>query len=66
MLLEDLLVIDAATIYPRLTRGGSLYSLDVIDGSTITPLIAEDGRSPSRRTRPISKCCTACRRRLLR
>src|SRR5271168_2623803 len=46
MLLEDMLVIDAATIYPRFTRGGSLYSLDVIDGSTITPLIGEDGRSP--------------------
>jgi hypothetical protein len=46
MLLEDLLVIDAATIYPRFTRGGSLYSLDVIDGSTITPLVGEDGRSP--------------------
>ena len=46
MLLEDLLVIDAATIYPRFTRGGSLYSLDVIDGSTITSRIGEDGRSP--------------------
>jgi hypothetical protein len=46
MLLEDLLVIDAATIYPRFTRGGSLYSLDIIDGSTITPLVGEDGRSP--------------------
>jgi phage portal protein BeeE len=46
MLLEDMLVIDAATIYPRFTRGGSLYSLDVIDGSTITPLVGEDGRSP--------------------
>jgi hypothetical protein len=46
MLLEDMLVIDAVTIYPRFTRGGSLYSLDVIDGSTITPLVGEDGRSP--------------------
>ena len=46
MLLEDMLVIDAATIYPRFTRAGALYSLDVIDGSTITPLIGEDGRSP--------------------
>jgi hypothetical protein len=46
MLVEDTLVIDAATIYPRFTRGGSLYSLDVIDGSTITPLVGEDGRSP--------------------
>jgi hypothetical protein len=46
MLLEDMLVIDAATIYPRYTRGGSLYSLDIIDGATIKPLIGEDGRSP--------------------
>jgi len=46
MLLEDMLVIDAATIYPRYARGGSLYSLDIIDGATIKPLIGEDGRSP--------------------
>jgi hypothetical protein len=46
MLVEDMLVIDAATLYPRFDRGGSLYSLDVIDGATITPLIGEDGRSP--------------------
>ncbi len=46
MLLEDMLVIDAACLYPRFDRGGALYSLDVIDGSTITPLIGEDGRSP--------------------
>jgi hypothetical protein len=46
MLLEDMLVIDAATIYPRLTRSGALYSLDIIDGATIKPLIGEDGRSP--------------------
>ena len=46
MLLEDMLVIDAATLYPRFSRGGSLYSLDVIDGATIKPLIGEDGRAP--------------------
>jgi hypothetical protein len=46
MLLEDMLVIDAATIYPRYNRGGALYSLDIIDGATIKPLIGEDGRSP--------------------
>jgi hypothetical protein len=46
MLLEDLLVIDAATLYPRFNRGGSLYALDVIDGATIKPLIGEDGRAP--------------------
>jgi hypothetical protein len=44
MLVEDMLVIDAATIYPRYTRGGSLYSLDIVDGATIKPLIGEDGR----------------------
>ena len=44
--LEDMLVIDAATLYPRLTRGGELYALDVIDGATIKPLIGEDGRPP--------------------
>jgi len=44
--LEDMLVIDAVSLYPRFTRGGDLYSVDVIDGATITPLIAEDGRTP--------------------
>src|SRR5271163_4142998 len=46
MLLEEMLVIDAATIYPRYHRGGSLYTLDIIDGATIKPLIGEDGRAP--------------------
>ncbi len=46
MLLEDMLVVDAACLYPRLARDGSLYALDVIDGTTITPLIGDDGRSP--------------------
>jgi hypothetical protein len=47
MLIEDMLVIDAACMYPRLTRAGAIYSLDVIDGATIKPLIGEDGRSPA-------------------
>ncbi len=46
MLLEELLVIDAATIYPRFTRAGKLYSLDIVDGATVKPLIGEDGRAP--------------------
>src|SRR5271166_4224848 len=46
MLLEDLLVIDAATIYPRFSRSGALFSLDIVDGATIKPLIGEDGRAP--------------------
>ena len=47
MLIEDMLVIDAATLYPRYARGGALYALDVVDGATIKPLIGEDGRSPA-------------------
>jgi hypothetical protein len=46
MLLEEMLVIDAATLYPRYNRGGALYALDIIDGATIKPLIGEDGRAP--------------------
>jgi hypothetical protein len=46
MLIEELLVTDAATIYPRRTRGGDIYSFDLIDGATIKPLIGEDGRRP--------------------
>ena len=46
ILIEDMLVVDAATIYPRQTRGGKLYSLDVIDGSTIKQLIDVSGRAP--------------------
>ena len=46
MIVEDMLVVDAASIYPRYSRSGVLYSLDVVDGATIKPLIGEDGRSP--------------------
>ena len=46
ILIEDMLVIDAACLYPRYTRSGALYSLDVIDGANIKPLIGEDGRTP--------------------
>ena len=46
MLVEEMLVIDAATIYPRYTSGGALYALDIIDGATVKPLIGEDGRAP--------------------
>lgn len=45
-LVEDMLVIDAATIYPRKTRGGEVFSLDLIDGSTIKRVIGADGRTP--------------------
>lgn len=43
-LLEDLLVIDAPTIWKRRTRGGALWSLEIIDGATIKPVIDDWGR----------------------
>lgn len=46
MLLEDLLVIDAPAVYPRLTRGGDVYSLDLMDGAMFKRIIGLDGRTP--------------------
>lgn len=45
-LVEDMLVLDAATIYPRQTRGGKPYSLDLMDGATLKVVIDESGRQP--------------------
>jgi len=44
--LEEQLVWDAIAIYPRRTYGGQLLDLTLIDGSTIKPLLAEDGSRP--------------------
>ncbi len=46
MVLEDLLVLDAPSIFKRRTRGGDLYSLEIIDGSTIKKVIDDWGRTP--------------------
>lgn len=46
MLLEDLFVIDAATLHKRKTRGGDLYALDQIDGATIRRVLDDSGRTP--------------------
>lgn len=46
MLLEDLFVIDAPTLYVRKTRGGDVYSLDPIDGATIKRVLDASGRTP--------------------
>lgn len=46
MLLEDLLVIDAPTVYPRKTKGGDLYSLEPVDGATIKRVLDVYGRTP--------------------
>lgn len=45
-LLEDMYVIDAATIYIQRTRGGQPYALRAIDGATIKRLIDEKGYTP--------------------
>lgn len=47
MLVEDMLVIDAATLYPRMTKGGKLYSLEPVDGATIKRVIDGYGRTPA-------------------
>ena len=46
MLLEDVMVIDAPTLYVRLTQGNQPYAFDVIDGATIKRLLDEKGRIP--------------------
>ncbi|MEN6476134.1 MAG: phage portal protein [Syntrophaceae bacterium] len=46
MLHEDLFVIDAPTIYPRMTKGGKPYALEVMDGALIARKLAPDGRTP--------------------
>ena len=46
MLLEELLVTDATTIYARRTLGGDPFSLEVIDGTTIKRILDETGRTP--------------------
>lgn len=45
-LLDDMFVCDALTIYPQMTNGGDVYSLEFMDGTTITPLIDATGRTP--------------------
>lgn len=44
--LDQLFVYDAVSIYARGTRGGELYALEQIDGSTITALVDDSGRRP--------------------
>lgn len=45
--LEDLLVLDAPSIYRRRTYGGQLYALEPIDGATIKRVIDDWGRTPN-------------------
>lgn len=43
-LVEEVLVTDAATIWPEMDRSGKLLSLDLIDGTTIRPILDFRGR----------------------
>jgi hypothetical protein len=45
-LLEDMFVIDAATLYCQRSRGGQLLALHQIDGGTIKRVIDDWGRTP--------------------
>jgi hypothetical protein len=45
--LEDVLVLDALSLYRRRTRAGQLFALEPIDGATIKPLLDGYGRTPA-------------------
>jgi hypothetical protein len=45
--IEDVLVIDALSLYRRKTRGGAFYGLEIVDGATILPLLDARGRTPA-------------------
>jgi hypothetical protein len=47
MALEDILVLDALAIYPQRNIKGELKGLQIIDGSTIKPLIDDRGMRPT-------------------
>lgn len=46
MFLEDMFVMDAACVYPRATRGGEVWSFELIDGATVKRLLDDTGRTP--------------------
>lgn len=45
--LEEILVLDAWAIWPQPTVGGDLFGLQILDGSTIKPLIDDRGMRPT-------------------
>jgi len=44
--LEEILVLDAWSIWPQQSVGGDLYGLQILDGATIKPLIDDRGMRP--------------------
>lgn len=47
-LLEELLVVDAVTVWPEVGRGGAVQAFELVDGTTIRPLLDLRGRVPLR------------------
>jgi Phage portal protein len=47
MLLDQVIMYDAPAIWLRTDRANRLYSMEIIDGSLITPKIGPDGRVPT-------------------
>jgi hypothetical protein len=45
-LLEEYFVLDAIACYPRMRRNGDLFGLEILDGTTIKPLLDADGFRP--------------------
>lgn len=45
--LEEILVLDAWAVWPQSTVGGELHGLQILDGSTIKPLIDDRGMRPT-------------------
>jgi hypothetical protein len=46
MALEEILVIDGWAVWPQKTVGGDLYGLQILDGTTIKPLLDDRGMRP--------------------
>jgi hypothetical protein len=47
MMLEDVLVLDAVAVWPQMNVKGELKGLQLLDGSTIKPLIDDRGMRPA-------------------
>ncbi|SEJ55859.1 phage portal protein [Frateuria terrea] len=47
MVLEEVMVTDATSIYVRRRNNGEMYGFELIDGTTIKPLVDDTGRRPA-------------------
>jgi hypothetical protein len=45
-IVEEMLVTDAACLYPRRTKAGGVYAFELMDGATIKRVIDNSGRTP--------------------